>query len=259
MSKKPQSSKKRAASSEQKPKRKPGELSTFQKVVIILFVVVFALSTLAGALASVFQSQHASQTVEYNVEYVDEQYEPLIADLEAKVAEDPDDMESVLSLANDYSSWGTSVMMLATTDEESTHADDLLEKAMGYYDQYLASDDPENADAARVSRAMCLNYQGDTSAAIEELEGVTQDSPDFAPAWADLGMLYETSGETEDAVAAYEKAIELDPDDEQGVKSVVEERLNSLTGSDEETSDDASSDEASDDASDGSTSGDSDN
>ena len=54
-----------------KRERRPGELSTFQKVVIVLFIAVFALSTLAGALASVFQS---SQTVEYNVDYVDSQY-----------------------------------------------------------------------------------------------------------------------------------------------------------------------------------------
>ena len=33
--------------------RKPGELSRFQKVVIIIFIVIFAGSTLAGALASV--------------------------------------------------------------------------------------------------------------------------------------------------------------------------------------------------------------
>ena len=237
MSKKPHANKSKGSSSAQDPKkakRKPGDLSRFQKTVIVLFVIVFALSTLAGALASVFQSQQAGQTIEYNVDYVDEQYSGLISDLEGQLAENPDDMDTVLALANDYSSWGASVRMLATTDEESSHADDLLDTAIGYYDQYLASENPESEDSARVSRAMCLYYQGSVDDAIEALEGVTKDSPDYATGWADLGLVYESQGRSDDAIAAYEKAVELDPNDEQGVKSSVEERLEALKGAGEQ-------------------------
>lgn len=231
-----------------KPARKPGELSRFQKVVIILFVVVFALSTLAGALASVFQAQQ-SQSVEYNVDYLDENYEPLVSDLEATLAESPDDMSTVLSLANYYSSWGSGVLMLATTDEETSHGNELLDKAVGYYDQYIASGETESVESASTSRAMCLYYGGDVSGALSALEQVTQDWPDYAPAWADLGLLYEVQGQTDEARTAYEKAVELDPDDEQGAKSYAEKRLSALDEAAEDGTD--ASTDGTDESSDG--------
>ena len=223
--------------------RKPGELSRFQKVVIIIFIVIFAGSTLAGALASVVQSQN-SQNQELTVETMDESYEGTVADLEAKVAENPDDTESLLSLAQNCSSWGTSVLMLATTDDEVTHGNELLEKAMGYYDDYL---EHEDSSSVRVSRALCLYYQGKTDEAATALEEVTTDYPDYAPGWYSLGALYEGQGKTDEAKAAYEKAVELDPDDEEGVKSSAESRLEALAESDADATndtDDASSDDA---------------
>ena len=60
-------------------------------------------------------------------------------------------------------------------------------------------------------------------------------------------MLYESADRTDDAIAAYERAIELDPDDEQGAKSYAEGRLESLQGSDA-AEDDASAEDGSEDA-----------
>ena len=221
--------------------RKPGELSRLQKAVIIIFIVIFAGSTLAGALASVVQSQN-SQSQELTVETMDESYEGAVADLEAKVAENPDDTESLLSLAQNCSSWGTSVLMLATTDDEVAHGNELLEKAVGYYDDYL---EREDSPSASVSRALCLYYQGKTDEATTALEGVTTDHPDYAPGWYSLGALYEGQGKTDEAKSAYEKAVELDPDDEEGVKSSAESRLEALADSDaDDTTDDTTDDTA---------------
>lgn len=254
-----------------KPKaaRKPGELSRFQKVVVIIFIVVFALSTLAGALASVFQSQQQSQSVEYNVEYFDNMYEDTVADLESTVEQNPDDSASLLTLANDYYTWGSYVSMLATTDDETSHGLDLFGKAVERYDQYLGlvGDDTSSDDvnSARVSRAMCLYYQGQTDEALSALEELTQSSEDFsyAPAWADLGLLYEYSGSTDKAIAAYQRAIECDPDDEAGAKSYAEQRLESLQSGDsddasdtDDSSDTGAADASSDDSSDSASSSD---
>lgn len=215
-----------------KRERRPGELSTFQKVVIVLFIAVFALSTLAGALASVFQS---SQTVEYNVDYVDSQYTDYVADLESQLEEDPENAETLLATARACSSWGTSVMMLAATDDEASHGTELVQRAIGYYDRYLALD---NASDARVERAMCEYYLGDAETATADLEAVTIDDPEYAPAWYDLGLLYEGQGLTDEALAAYQKAVELDPDDEQGVGTNAQSRIDALTGAEDETSSD---------------------
>lgn len=246
---------KREAKAKAKAKRRPGELSRFQKAVIVLFVAVFALSTLASALASVFgttstdDSSSTDTSTEYTVEAMDERYSDLVADLEAQLEEDPDDAATLLALGRYYSSWGASVSSLATVDEETSHANELFDQAIGYYDQYL---EIEDSNAARVDRALCLYYQGDTTAAISGLEEITVASPDYALAWANLGMLYEVEGSTDEAIAAYEQAVETDPDDEYGAKSYAEERLSALEEDDEEeTSDEETSDESADTTEDG--------
>lgn len=219
-----------AATKGKKRERKPGELSTFQKVVIVLFIAVFALSTLAGALASVFQSTQ-NQSVEYNVDYIDSQYTDYVADLESKLEGDPENTETLLATARACSSWGTSVLMLAATDDEQSHGTELIERALGYYDRYLELD---NASDARTERAMCEYYLGDVETATADLEAVTTDDPEYALAWYDLGLLRETQGLSDEALAAYQKAVELDPDDEQGVGETAQARIDSLTGSEDD-------------------------
>lgn len=235
-------------------KRKPGELSRFQKIVIVAFIVIFALSTLAGALASVVQTETAEdaseESQETTVATIDENYEGIVQDLESKVAENAEDKASLLSLGRYCFSWGANVSSLATTDEETAHANELFDKAIGYYDQYLALED---SPAARVDRALCQYYKGDTEAAATELSEITTASPDYAPAWANLGMLYETQGRTDEARAAYEKASELDPNDEYGAYSYAQQRISALdeaAASAEEESADETGDATTDDAAD---------
>ena len=224
-------------------KRKPGELSRFQKIVIVAFIVIFALSTLAGALASVMQTQTAEdaseESQETTVETVDGNYEGIVQDLESKVAENPEDKASLLSLGRYCFSWGANVSSLATTDEETSHANELFDKAIGYYDQYL---ELEDSPAARVDRALCQYYKGDAEAAATELTEVTTNSPDYAPAWANLGMLYETQGLTDEARAAYEKAAELDPDNEYGAYSYAKQRISALDEAAESAEEDSADD-----------------
>ncbi len=224
-------------------KRKPGELSRFQKIVIVAFIVIFALSTLAGALASVVQTQTAEdasgESQETTVETVDGNYEGIVQDLESKVAENPEDKASLLSLGRYCFSWGANVSSLATTDEETSHANELFDKAIGYYDQYL---ELEDSPAARVDRALCQYYKGDAEAAATELTEVTTNSPDYAPAWANLGMLYETQGLTDEARAAYEKAAELDPSDEYGAYSYAQQRISALDEAAESAEEDSADD-----------------
>lgn len=226
-----------------KRERRPGELSTFQKAVVIVFIVIFALSTLAGALASVFQSTQG-QNVEYDVDYVDSQYEDYVADLESQLEGDPENAETLLATARACSTWGTTVMMLAADDAEASHGTELVERAVGYYDRYLALD---NASDARAERAMCEYYLGDAETATADLEALTTDDPEYATGWYDLGLLYEGQGQTDEALAAYQKAVELDQDDEQGVGSSAQSRVDELTGAADadEGADDATSDDSS--------------
>lgn len=225
-------------------------LSRGQKIVVVSFIVIFALSTLAGALAAIAPSSSSSSTEDTQedtatVASIDEQYEGFVADLEAKLAENAEDKATLLSLGKYYTTWASSVKGVATTDEETSHANELFDKAIGYYDQYL---ELEDSNAVRVSRALCLYNKGDVDAARTALEEFTASVADYGPAWKNLGMIYEEQGDTEAALAAYEKAVEADADDAYGAKSYAEERISALESDTDETDDATADESATDDA-----------
>lgn len=221
--------------SKTRPPRKPGELSRAQKIVIVIFIVIFAGSTLAGALASVFQSTQSSQDEEtqYDVAYVDGRYQDIVSSLESKLEESPEDKATLLALGRYCAQWASGVKSVGTTDEDTTHANELFDRAVGYYDRYL---ELEDSPAARASRASVLYSKGSTDEAIAALVELTTASPDYAPAWLDLGYMYEDQGRTDEAIAAYQKAVETDADGEYGAASTAQSRITSLQSASEEDS-----------------------
>ena len=226
---------------------KPGELTRLQKGVIIAFIVIFAFSTLASALASVIstnqEEESTEETDETAVDDIDAEYEDIVASLEAKLEEDPENKAAMLALGRYYLSWGSAVSDIASTDDETTYATELIDTAIGYYDQYLALED---SAAARVSRAICEYYKEDLDAAVADLTEVTTNWPEFALAWAYLGMIYEEQELTDEALAAYEQAIELDPSDEYGAYSFAYYRMYLLELTLEEDEDEETEDESTD-------------
>ena len=70
---------------------------------------------------------------------------------------------------------------------------------------------PSAADQLRVPGS--LVFDADAGAALVLIETALQLDPAFAPAWAARGNLLLRRGKTEDARAAYERAVRLDPDD----------------------------------------------
>lgn len=157
---------------------------------------------------------------------VDASFSAAEEQLKAQYEADPSNPAALLNLANGYFDWGASAMGAATTDEERARARELFSSAIDSYDEYLAKN-PESK-AVIVDRAISIFYTGDTTRAISELEAFTEKDADFGPAWANLGMFYEGAGRTDDARAAYERAIETDPDNTYQVKTYAEQRLQAL-------------------------------
>lgn len=131
----------------------------------------------------------------------------------------------------------------ASSDQDTTRISDAFDTAIGYFDQYLELQD---SAAVKVDRALCQLYKGDTADAISALEQVTTDSPDYGPAWANLGHAYEVTGDTSKAKAAYKKAEEVDPDDTYGSYTFAEQRLTQLSQSDAQAAQEAVGDTTSD-------------
>jgi tetratricopeptide (TPR) repeat protein len=254
-------------------KANPSQMKTSTKVIVIVFAVIMAASMMLPSFVSIFASQaqgsedsstsadssssdassssadsSADASSDASLEGVPEslqptasKYAPTVSSLESKLSSDPNNLATLLNLAQDYMSWGYTSLSSSTTDEETTYSTGLLQKAVEYYDRYLALND---SSAAKVDRALCEFYAGSTEAAQADLEQVTVDDPGYGPAWANLGMLYEYAGDTDKATEAYQKAVDADPDDEYGAKSFANQRLiqikASSTSSSSSTSDSTS-------------------
>lgn len=225
-------------------------------IAVGAFAVIMALSMMLPSLTYIFgnnntaqQEQEAAQAADEaeaaaaddeaadeeaptGVALVDANYAAVVDPLEAKLKDDPKDLATLLNLGNNYMSWGREASLYATDDETATHVGELFEKAIGYFDSYLELND---SPAVKVNRALCRYYSGSTDEAVADLEALTTDEASYGPAWANLGMLYENEGSTDEARAAYQKAVETDPDDEYGAKSFANQRLASMSANSSST------------------------
>ena len=255
---------------QQSKKKNASNIGPAGKALIVLFAVLMALSLMLPSLSSIFSSSSSSSTSSEQTtssddasssddsssessetDYVakaDEKYGAQVTALEEKYASDPVNLATLLNLGKNYMTWGTYVRYFGSTDADTSHANELLSNAVKYYDEYLAIKD---SAAVRVDKALCAYYQEDGTSALQQLKELTESAPDYGPAWANLGLLYEASGDEESAKAAYAKAQETDPNDEYGAKSYATQRLASLESSDEtdDSDESASEDAAADDSS----------
>lgn len=162
------------------------------------------------------------------IEAIDNNYKAVVDPLEKKLEKNPKDLATLLNLGNDYMSWASEASSYAVDEDASNHVNELFQKAIGYYDQYLELNDSQ---VVKTSRAMCFFSLGDTDTAMSELQTLTESSPDYGPAWAYIGLINESKGDTDAAKEAYNKAIEVDPDNEYGANSYANRRLAAMAAS----------------------------
>ena len=212
-------------------------------IAIGVFAVIMALSMTLPSLTYIFgdnngqpaqEEQEAQQEAQDQTEdseetetltgmdLVDSNYAAVVDPLKEKLAENPEDLATLLSLGNNYMSWGSEAGSYATDEAGSTHVYELFQQAISYFDQYLELND---SAVVKANRAMCLLYSGDQSGALKALKKLTKEAPDYGPAWANIGLIYEYQGDQDAAKDAYQKAIEADPNDEYGAKSYANRRL----------------------------------
>lgn len=235
------------------PKKKPEKRTRKQVVTAVAvgaFAVVMALAMMLPSFSAIFASGNSDDSSEASssdsssdssssdssdstssdatgIAAIDANYQPIVDELEAKLADSPQDLATLLNLGNDYMNWGYQASSYAAnnnqmTEENAEHVVGIFQKAMNYYDQYLALND---SNAVRVNRALCQLYSGDIDGAQAALTQITQDHPDYGPAWANLGLCYEVQGATSSAKDAYNKAKEADPNDDYGASTFATQRL----------------------------------
>lgn len=167
---------------------------------------------------------------EHDMSHVDLTYRTTLDQLEGQYEADPSNPSALLNLANGYFDWGVAAMGVAADDEDAGHVADLFNHAIERYDEYLEAN--PGSKSVEVDRAISIFYAGDADRAIATLEEFTAADDSFGPAWANLGMFYESAGRAQDARAAYERAVACDPDDAYGVRTYAQQRLDALQGTD---------------------------
>src|SRR3990170_8921171 len=81
------------------------------------------------------------------------------------------------------------------------------------YEKLIVAYEEKGLEAeARYARGMLAYSEGRYGDAVTELEAAIAASPELASAYAGLGLARESLSERDAAIAAYQRAIELDPD-----------------------------------------------
>ena len=213
-------------------------------VAAIVFAVIMVLSMMLPSIASVFRQNQAqnqaetttedssteSATTKTGLEGVNDQYRPLVEADEAKLKDDPNNLSALLDAGNQEMNWGYRSSMYATSDEDKNASNEHFNKSIAYFDRYLAINDSK---AVHVDRSLCQFYSGATDEAIAYLEDYANKNSDYAPAWANLGMMYESKMDTAKAKEYYNKAMEVDPDDKYGTKEYTQQRLDSINSTEQ--------------------------
>ena len=119
--------------------------------------------------------------------------------LEKTIAENPNDSESILRLAN----------ML--------HDNQMFNKAIVYYLQYLAQR-PEDADA-RVDLGICYKETGNIAKARKEMSEALQYNPKHQLAHFNLGIVALAEGKLQESNEWFEKTTALGPGTEVGQRA----------------------------------------
>lgn len=170
--------------------------------IIVVFIIALITSGVfdSGVTNNVSSVMDQEPVSNINMTNMDE-----INDLEAKVIDNPDDMESTLHLSHLLQDSG------------------FYEKAITYYQKYL-SKNPKNADA-RVDMAICYYNLNDYNTAINEMETAIKYQPSHQLAYLNLGIVNLAAQNIVASKEWFGKAVELDPNSEAGKRA--QELLNS--------------------------------
>jgi cytochrome c-type biogenesis protein CcmH/NrfG len=173
------------------------------RIVLLITSIILVITVSALFLTGVFDTgiQNTSTIVENQStdSGVDLQNINEIADLEAKVNANPDDMESRLHLAH--------------LQQDAR----FFEKALTNYKKYLEKY-PENSDA-RVDMGICYYNLKNYTSAIKEMETAITYQPKHQIAHLNLGIVNLTAGNVVSAKEWFKKAMEIDPNSDAGKRA----------------------------------------
>jgi cytochrome c-type biogenesis protein CcmH/NrfG len=182
------------------------------KGVLIFLIVAFVLSfvSLAANPWTAFQAPKQTAPTQTAAETVDAQFQPQVAAITSVLQSDPESYTALVSLGNTYFDWAVQKQQASKNSTATQGAD--LPLWTGAKDAYARAVAVKNDEpTVQVDYAITLFYTGDSIKAIAVVEDVMKTSPEFAPAWFNAGIFYQTTRDIAKATAAFEQYLKLDP------------------------------------------------
>jgi len=184
------------------------------KVTLIVLIVAFVASFVVIA-ANPFGAGTPANTGEATgtagaASAADTQYQGQVAALTTQLQSDPQNYATLVSLGNTYFDWAAAKQQEAQSAPSRAGGDlPLWIAAKDAYSRAIAIQG--NESPVSVDYAIASFYSGDTTTAIATAEGVVKSDPTFGPAPFNLGIFYQSLGENEKALTAFESYLEIDP------------------------------------------------
>mgnify|MGYP002152302034 CR=1 FL=1 len=184
--------------------------SMWVKAVLIFVALAFVVSLTPGLFMgrnSAAQDTGATETGA-TLERIANEHLAAVTSNTAVLESDPENYGALVTLGNTYFDWAFQIRN--QVGPTSGHDLPIWNAAVSAYERALAVQpgDPN----VEVDLAIALFYSGQADRAIELVEQVMETSPEFAPAYFNAGIFYRAFGRTDDAVAALERYLELEPE-----------------------------------------------
>jgi tetratricopeptide (TPR) repeat protein len=122
---------------------------------------------------------------------------------------DKGDADALYLLGQTYQHQSQCQQAIALFDEAIRYVPNFSEAYQGLAQCY---EQTGQENRAAYAKAMVAYSSGAYATAVQQLLQVATALPDFTQAHLGLGMAYEKIGETEKAIAAYQRALQLQPD-----------------------------------------------
>ena len=204
----------------------------WMKAVLVVLAIVFVFGFISIG-ASPFMTdatqQQTTTPAAGSLDAVNQQFQPTVSALTAQLQSDPESYTVLVSLGNTYFDWAAQLQQASQTTTANVGADQpIWVAAKDAYSRALAVKEGESP--VTVDYAITLFYTGETTKAIKTATDVTKADPEFAQAYLNLGIFNKVLGQSEEALANYEKFLELDPDGATGNTEFVESEIAALKG-----------------------------
>lgn len=211
--------------------------SVWMKAFIIILIIAFVGVFVAGGFVGIFdlfqQSNPTGSSTVDPIAAINQKGQQTTDALKALVASQPTSYTATVNLANAYFDWAQQLStpqagQSQITTPAMTAAFNVWSEARATYEKAAkikkALDPPVQTD-----RSIATFYSNDATSAIKLAQQVTKAKPDFAPAWLNLGLFYDSTNNTVAAIAAYKKYLALDP--KGGSATFATNRIKAIGGS----------------------------